>query len=164
MTAPGFHADESPLTRLAARRGKAGTAYLDEAEAKAGERLRADFTRAGLTPRISQSWDGMPRASGTPGGAGDLSDNAIDARTRVNGALQAVGPELSGLLLDVCCFLKGLETVERERQWPVRSAKLMLKTGLAILARHYGYGGGGGVEGRIRRWGAPDYRPSVGGG
>lgn len=161
MSAPGFDENESPLARLATRRGKAQAAYLDAFEARAGERLRADFTRAGLTPRVSQSWDWAPRAAGRAPGGGDLSDNAMDAKRRLNAALEAVGPELSGLLLDVCCFLKGLETVERERQWPVRSAKLMLKTGLAILARHYGFSGGGGREGRLRRWGAPDYKPSV---
>lgn len=162
---PGFHVDESPLGRLAARKGRDGVPFLAEAEAMAGERLRADFTRAGLTPGVTQRWDGAPRSGGVRRGAADLSDSAIDARTRVNAALQAIGPELSGVVLDVCCFLKGLELVERERQWPVRSAKLMLKTGLAVLARHYGYihevAGGGNA--RLRRWGAADYRPTVGG-
>lgn len=163
MTAPGFDDNESPLARLALRRGKAGRLFLDAAEAMAGERLRADFTRAGLTPQVTQRWEHTPRAGGAPQGAGDLSDSAIDARTRLGAALDAAGPELSGLLLDVCCFLKGLETVERERRWPARSAKLVLKVGLAILARHYGLAGGGGREGKIRRWGAPDYKPRVGG-
>lgn len=161
--APGFDLDESPLTRLATRKGKDGTSFLCEAEAMAGERLRVDFTRAGLTPGITQRWDGTPRSGGAPVGAKDLADSAIDARTRVDAAIKAVGPELAGVVLDVCCFLKGLELVERERQWPVRSAKLMLKTGLAALARHYGLetGGAAGARGRIRRWGAADYKPSA---
>lgn len=160
MTRPAFNDEETPLTRLAAPRGRQ-PAFLSEAEARAGERLRVDFTRAGLTPGISQSWDFGPRGDGAPQGTGDLSDSALDARRRVSRALDAVGPELSGLLLDVCCFLKGLETVERERSWPVRSAKLMLKTGLSILARHYGQASGTAREGRIRRWGAADYKPTV---
>ncbi|MEN0001668.1 MAG: DUF6456 domain-containing protein, partial [Pseudomonadota bacterium] len=59
------------------------------------------------------------------------------ARGRVAKALSNVGPELAGLLLDVCCFLKGLERVEAERRWPRRSAKLLLKVALASLDRHY---------------------------
>ncbi len=162
MTRPGFNEEETPLTRLAAPRGRE-PAFLAEDEARAGERLRVDFTRAGLTPGISQNWDFGPRGAGAPHGTGDLSDSALDARRRVSNALDAVGPELSGLVLDVCCFLKGLETVERERKWPARSAKLMLKTGLSILSRHYGHASGAGREGRIRRWGTPDSRPRVGG-
>ena len=160
---PGFDIDESPLSRLAQPRGKT-PAFLDQAEFAAGERLRADYTRGQLLPGISQRWDGLPRTgrSGASGG-GDLSDCAIDARARVDAAIGAIGPELCGAVLDVCCFLKGIETVEAERQWPVRSGKLMLKTGLSVLARHYGFSGRS-DEGRsrIRRWGTADYRPTVG--
>lgn len=166
---PGINLDESPLARLATRKGRNGESFLAEAEALAGERLRMDFTRAGLTPGITQRWDGAPRSGGAAGGAKDLCDAAIDAKARVQAALRAVGPELSGVVLDVCCFLKGLEFVERERRWPVRSAKVILKAGLAALARHYGLATGeqaggeqAGGKTRIRRWGAADYKPAVG--
>jgi hypothetical protein len=154
---PGFNDDESPLTRLATRRGATGEPFLAAGEAMAGERLRLDFTRGNLTPTVTQRWDAAPRGGGGARGAGDLSDSAIDARARVDAALRAIGPELGGVALDVCCFLKGLETVERERLWPARSAKLLLKAALAGLARHYGFEGvGEAAEGRIRRWRATD--------
>jgi hypothetical protein len=151
---------ESPLARLYQRRDKEGKTWLGECEFAAGERLRADFERAGLQPRISAHWEAGV-ASGGRGGAGmaDISDFALDARKRVDAAMSMLEPALAGVALDICCFLKGLEQVERERSWPPRSAKLMLRTALALLARHYGLAGGGQSKARMQHWGAPDYRP-----
>ncbi|MEF2551778.1 DUF6456 domain-containing protein [Aurantimonas sp. A2-1-M11] len=158
-----FNDEESPLARLAKRRDRGGAPFLTAEEVEAGERLRRDFTRGQMMPGISQRWDAQPRAKGGRG-AGDLSDSAIDARRRVDDAIGAVGPELSGVLLDFCCILKGMETIERERQWPVRSAKILLKAGVGVLARHYGLDRQASRQtGRIRRWGTEDSRPTIGG-
>lgn len=136
------NAAESPLAWLARRKGRDGHALIEPVQFQAGERLRADFTRAQLGPRVTSNWD-VTAAVGTARGAGtgmrDVADGAVAARQRVALALAAVGPEFSGLLLDVCCFLKGLEDVERERSWPARSGKVVLQLGLDRLARHYGY-------------------------
>ncbi|MGA8291532.1 MAG: DUF6456 domain-containing protein, partial [Rhodoplanes sp.] len=79
---------------------------------------------------------------------------------RLRHALDAVGPEFAGLLVDVCCFLKGIEDVERERGWPPRSAKVVLQLGLDRLVRHYGLASE--IRGRsrsaVRTWLAPGER------
>ncbi|MBB3996592.1 DUF6456 domain-containing protein [Aureimonas pseudogalii] len=147
-------ADESPLTRLATRRVAGGVPFLDAGECEAGERLRADWTRGGLMPSVTQRWDRLPGAGSA--GPGDWSDHMMDCRRRTQGALSAVGPELSGVLVDVCCFLKGTEQVERERGWPARSAKMLLKAGLGILARHYGLTHRAGTGGAATRAWRPE--------
>ena len=134
-----FDDAESPLTRLAKRKGRDGQPLIENIQRQAGERLRHDFTRAQMTPRVTSSWDAA-RAQGRrgQGGAGTFTDVMVAAREQLRRALDAVGPEFAGLLLDVCCFLKGLEDIERERRWPPRSAKVVLQLGLDRLARHYG--------------------------
>lgn len=150
---PGFNPAESPLAWLARRQGKDGRAMVDAAQLQAGERLRADFTRANLTPRITSRWSEVSGA-GTPEA---FTDMVLAAKLRVSRALTAVGPELSGVLLDVCCFLKGMETVERERGWPARTAKVVLCLALDRLAAHYGISASATGRGRarMRAWQAP---------
>jgi hypothetical protein len=156
---------ESPLAMLARRRGKDGKPFLDEAEWKAGERFRADYTRGQIMPRLGANWE-APVSSGRRGGGSgvaDLTDAALAARLRVEKAVESVGPELSGVLIDVCCFLKGLELVETERGWPVRSAKVVLKTALAALARHYDPPSTRGPRkpAHALHWGVEGYRPTI---
>lgn len=160
--------DESPLGALARRRDKSGGAFLPPEALEATERLRVDFERGQLQPRVTANWTApinRGRRSGDPGGMAELTDAALAARLRLTAAVEAVGPELAGILIDVCCLLKGLETVERERGWPARSAKLVLRLALAALARHYGLSAiaeGAPRKGRLRHWGAEGYRPRIG--
>lgn len=160
--------DESPIATLARRPGKDGKPFLSPDLVVAAERLRRDFEIGRLQPRVTANWSASVnrgRRTGEAGGTGDLTDTALAARRRVERAVEAVGPELSGVLIDVCCFLKGLETVERERQWPARSAKLVLRIALQILARSYGlmpFGTGGAkARGKLRHWGTENYRPAI---
>ena len=131
---------ESPLAWLARRKGRDGRPLIDGCQLAAGERLRGEFTRAQMMPRVTSNWQAAvstgARSSG--GGAGHMTEVVIAARQRFRHALDAAGPEFAGLLVDVCCFLKRLEDVERERQWPARSAKVVLQLGLDRLARHFG--------------------------
>jgi hypothetical protein len=153
---------ESPLAWLARRKGRDGRSLVDAAGLEAGERLRRDLTFAAMLPRVTANWE----ASGSDPAYHGLtySDRVVAARQRVASALDAVGPEFSGLLMDVCGFLKGLETVEAERGWPVRSAKVILALALQRLARHYGYASvaTGAVQSSLRHWGAADFRPEAG--
>jgi hypothetical protein len=129
---------ESPLAWLARRKGRDGRAMISSHQFIAGEKLRADFTRAQMAPRMTANWaePGGPRKAGH--NPGEATDVMVASRQRVGQALDACGPEFSGLLMDVCCFLRGLEDVERERAWPPRSAKVVLQLALDRLARHYG--------------------------
>ena len=154
----------TPLALIARLKDRSGAQFLSPEAIEAGERLHADFTRAQLQPRVTASWE--PRLASRDktrtGGMADICDSAAAARQRVSRALEAIGPELAGVALDVCCFLKGVETVESERQWPVRSAKVILRMALNALARHYGLKRNcGGVD--LRHWGADDFRPRIGG-
>lgn len=149
-----FDEQESPLAWLARRVGRSGKPLIASHQYQAGERLRADFTLAHMMPRITANWDRPISAGQGAGDGGEATDSMVAARQRVQHALQAVGPEFSGLLLDVCCFLKGLEQVERERFWPARSAKIVLQLALERLARHYGYAPElrGHAHARVRTW------------
>lgn len=152
---------ESPLFPLLRLKEKDGRCFLPEQAVTAGERLAADFDFAGLQPRITASWE--PRLSSRSSGAAppavELADSTLAARRRVTRAVEAMGPELAGVALDVCCFGKGLETVERERQWPARSAKLMLRAALLTLARHYTPPP---PRPKPRHWGEEGFRPEIG--
>jgi hypothetical protein len=150
--------NESPLAWLARRKGRDGRALIEPTQLQAGERLRAEFTRAQMMPRITSSWS----AAVTDGSRGlspvTFTETVIGARQRVRAALDAVGPEFAGLLVDVCCFLKPMLNVERDRGWPARSGKVVLQLALDRLARHYGLGGvaRGPRRGEIKTWLADD--------
>lgn len=154
---------ESPLSSLAGRNAKDGKAFLSEAEFNAGERIRADFTRAMLMPRTSANWQAAVsggRRGSSENGVLNLTDSALSARQRVENAMDGMGPDLSGVVTDICCFLKGFEQLEAERGLPKRSGKFLLKAGLGLLARHYWPPAPAGRK--SHHWGAPGYRPEIG--
>jgi hypothetical protein len=160
---------ESPLGWLRSRRDKAGQPLISEAQYDAGERLRVDFTVAQLSPRVTLSWEacGAPGSNGRSGRRPDsleVNERALAAKQRFLRALDAVGPELAGILVDVCCLWRGLEAAERSLGWPQRSGKLVLQIALTQLARHYGLLRAQADSKRsasIRHWGVENYRPQV---
>lgn len=160
---------ESPLGWLKSRKDRNGRALITTQQYEAGERLRSDYWFAHLSPRVTASWSGFAPSErsrrGAPSQATALTDNAIAAKQRVAHALQAVGPELAGVLVDVCCELKGLEEAEKSNGWPQRAGKVVLQIALTRLARHYGLLGPERAleprRGQLRHWGSEDYRPTL---
>jgi hypothetical protein len=154
---------ESPLAWLARRKGVDGKPFLAPAQIEAGERFRRDIEQAQLLQRVTANWDASMAASRRDAGVGlVVSDLAIDARKRLTRAYDSLGGELGDLLTDVCGYLKGLETVERERGWPARSGKVALRIALELLAAHYGIASlarGPDRSRGLRHWGDGDYRP-----
>lgn len=137
-----MNAAESPLDWLRRRKDRQGGALVDEAGHQAGERLRRDLTLAGMLPSVTARWDGLVANRGQSGASRDpanATDTALAARQRATKAFEAVGPDFADLLIDLCGFLKGLETIERERGWPSRSAKVVVKLALGRLSDHYGF-------------------------
>ena len=105
---------ESPIGWLARRRGRDGRPLIEVHQLQSGERLRTDFTRALLMPRTTSNWPNPLAAARHGGGdrAGRFADGNDSCRS------DAVGPEFSGLLVDVCCFLN---VNVRGRRVPARS-------------------------------------------
>lgn len=129
---------ESPVTWLARRKGPDGKPLLAAVEVEAAERLRDDFERAQMGPRVTQDWRAFlaPREGNAFGRT--PCDGPTDARDRVTRALADLGPGLADVALRVCCFLEGLESVETRMGWSARSGKVVLKIALQRLADHYG--------------------------
>jgi hypothetical protein len=130
---------ESPLVALSRRKGADGQPFLTADLVQVGERLREDFERAQMGPRIGQNWDrfltGHERGQ-FPQGDGPAAGPS-QARKRVAGALEHLGPGLGDVVLRVCCFLEGLESAEKRLGWSARSGKVVLKIGLQRLLQHY---------------------------
>ena len=137
---------ESPLAALSRRRDKDGQPFLPRELVAAGERLREDFELAQSGPRVAQDWDhvltgAVDRSAPTSGGGGQ-GGGAGAARDRAAAALADLGPGLADVALRCCCYLEGLETLERRMGWSARSGKIVLRIALQRLQRHYAETGG----------------------
>ncbi|MEJ6388639.1 DUF6456 domain-containing protein [Gymnodinialimonas ulvae] len=130
---------ESPLASLARRKGPDGKPFLGPDLVQAGERLREDFERAQMGPRVGQNWDRF-LTGGDRGGFlsdGGIAEGPRAARKRVSDALDDLGPGLADVVMRVCCFLEGMESAEKRLGWSARSGKVVLKIGLQRLLQHY---------------------------
>lgn len=124
---------ESPLGWLFAR------GLVTQSQFDAGERLRADWEQAQLSPRITMAWDAAPMASGRGGAAGapDLNGSQLDAKKRFQAAVDAAGPGLADILWRVVCAGEGMRDAETALGWPARAGKLVLTLALDRVAAYY---------------------------
>ena len=153
---------ESPLARLAVAATGEQQAFLEPHQVEAGERVRRLAERAQLQPRVTMSYSAAHTAGGrSPGHAGEIGDMAVEARRALADIHRLLPRDCAGVVIDICGLLKGLQTVEMERGWPRRSAKLVLRIGLEQLAQHYGLAAEAkGQETRRRRaWMGEGARP-----
>lgn len=154
---------ESPLARLA-RATEGQPAFLASHHLEAGERVRRLVERAQLQPRLTMSYSAAHRAGGkSMSQPAAISDMAADARKALAELHRILPADCAGVVLDVCGLLKGLQTVEIERGWPRRSAKLVLRIGLDQLAHHYGLApvAVGAESRRAHAWLGEGARPGV---
>ena len=111
------NATESPLGWLFVR------GFVSQRQYDAGERLRGDWERAQLAPRVTMAWDSAPVARGRGGSAAepDLTGAQIDARRRFDDAIASTGPGLADILWRVVCAGEGMRDAETALGWPARA-------------------------------------------
>ena len=128
-----INAAESPLGWLLAR------GFVTRRQYDAGERLRCDWERAQLAPRVTMAWDAAPVARGRGGSAvaPDLGGAQIDAKRRFDAAIASAGPGLADVLWRVVCAGEGMREAESALGWPARAGKLVLSFALDRVADYY---------------------------
>lgn len=121
---------ESPLGWLHAR-GHLAVRLFD-----AGERLRADYERAGIAPTVTMRWDPVRLAGGSDAGLSP-TERQLAAKARFDGAMAAAGKGLTDVLWRVVCACESVQHAERSLDWPARSGKLVLRLALERVADFY---------------------------
>lgn len=121
---------ESPLSWLHAR------GHLDDRLFDAGERLRADYERAQLSPNVTMRWDPV-RVKGSGEQGMTQTEKQVAARQRFDSALREAGRGLEDILWRVVCAGETLPVAEKALAWPARSGKLVLKLALDRVADFY---------------------------
>lgn len=124
---------ESPLSWLHAH------GHLTDRQLLAGEKLRGDYESACLGPRTTMVWDSSPVSRGKRGAPSPCTptEHALHAKQRFDGALAALGRDLSDIAWRVICAGEGIPVAEKAMGWPLRSGKLVLRIALDRLGDYY---------------------------
>lgn len=132
MRSVTVNAAESPLGWLFAR------GMLSRRQYDAGERLRCDWERAQLAPRVTMAWDAAPVArSRGPAAEVDLNGAQLDAKRRFEEAVANAGCGLSDILWRIVCAGEGMREAETALGWPARAGRLVLTLALDRVADYY---------------------------
>ena len=124
---------ESPLGWLFAHN------HISRRQFDAGGKLRSDWERGQMAPRVTMAWDAAPvsRGGGARLGAPDLGASQIDARKRFEMAITAAGPGLQDILWRIVCAGEGMRDAETALGWPARAGKIVLTIALDRVADFY---------------------------
>jgi len=123
---------ESPLSWLHTR------GHLTDRQFDAGEKLRADWERANLSPKITMRWDATPVSAKRGGGSSySETESQIAAKQRFDRALTEIGPDLRDIAWRTVCGGEAIPAAEKKLGWPARSGKLVLSIALDRLAKYY---------------------------
>lgn len=124
---------ESPLGWLLAR------GLIGERQFDAGEKLRADWERANLSPSLTMRWDAASRSGARRGSDDHLepTERQAAARQRFDAAMTALGRDLNDIAWRVICSGEAMPVAEKALGWPVRSGRLVLRLALDRLADFY---------------------------
>jgi hypothetical protein len=130
--------NENPLFWLRSRKGPDGKAIISQSQMEAGCRLQSDFFSATAQPKLVLDLSQPYLGKQTRGFEGaPMTDRAMDARARMNAALNMLGPGLADIALEVCCYMQGLESAEKHIGWPRRAGKVVLQIALQRLVVFY---------------------------
>lgn len=122
------------------RRSETGgrSGFLEPHHLEAARRVTRLFERAHLAQRTTMRYTPLPAAARNTGTHGEITDMAAEARKALNELYEILPADCAAVVIDVCCYDKGLQAIETERGWPRRSAKLVLRIGLDHLASQFG--------------------------
>ena len=92
-----------------------------------------------MGPQVTMRWENIQQSRNRRGAPSGLnrSERMLSAKARFDGALAALGPDLSDIAWRVICAGEAMPVAEREMAWPVRSGKLVLRIALDRLADFY---------------------------